>query len=718
MAQSRTNSNKKKPQSKKSTRAKSRYFKNVKNKALLLNFAIMFIGFMIIFVTLNSSSFYGIYNYKANSIVKEDIYLQNDIIDIKATEALKKQRATEVDPVMYVDFSKQVESKKTLTEFFSRLTEVQTDYATDLELMKKVYAGIERKNQFDLDSTELMTLVSLSNDKLTLLKNYAIDITVENMSVGITAAETATAVENITVYIDSQKDTTDFDKKILKKLIAGALVENNFIDEAKTNSKIESELLKIEDVTYKKGTLFLSEGSILTQENYELLLNGGVIVESTMDSMSMMMGLFLLLLLIWGILHIYLSYFEKDILSSTKKYAILMSLFLTFFLSADFFNDISPYMIPIPAFSILASIMITPTVALYFGIGLLILVSMWTGMSAYTMIAYLLAILISRALIKNIKQRSQVAGIGLYVSLILVVFTLTQGIINKTDMVHLPYNIIFSAANGILSAILSIGIMPFFESFFGVLTPFKLLELSNPNRPLLKRLLIEAPGTYHHSILVGNLAETAAHDIGANSLLTRVSSFYHDVGKLERPYYYKENQVGHENPHDKLPPQVSANFIKNHMSYGVDLLQKNKLPQEIIDVIKAHHGTSLIKYFYHREQLNNPDVDVSKFLYNGPKPDSKEAVILMLADSIEAAVRSEEEPTQASITILIDKIISQKIAENQFSNADLTFTELETIKSSFLNVLSGIFHERIAYPEINMNQISKNAFDQTEEKES
>ena len=717
MAQSRTNSNKKKPQAKKNTRARSRYFKNVKNKALLLNFAIMFIGFIIIFATLNSSSFYGIYNYKANSIVKEDIYLQNDIVDVKATEALKKQRATEVDPVMYVDFSKQVESKKTLTEFFSRLTEVQTDYGTDLELMKKVYAGIERKNQFGLDSTELMTLVTLSNDKLTLLKNYAIDITVENMSVGITAAETATAVENITAYIGSQKDITDFDKKILNKLIAGALVENNFVDEAKTNSKIESELLKIEDVTYKKGTLFLSEGSILTQENYNLLLNGGVIVESTMDNMSMMMGLLLLLLLIWGILHVYLSYFEKDILSSTKKYAILMSLFLTFFISADFFNDISPYMIPIPAFSILASIMITPTVALYFGIGLLILISMWTGMSAYTMIAYLLAILISRALIKNIKQRSQVAGIGLYVSLILVVFTLTQGIINKTDMAHLPYNIMFSAANGILSAILSIGIMPFFESFFGVLTPFKLLELSNPNRPLLKRLLIEAPGTYHHSILVGNLAETAAHDIGANSLLTRVSSFYHDVGKLERPYYYKENQVGHENPHDKLPPQVSANFIKNHMSYGVDLLQKNKLPQEIIDVIKAHHGTSLIKYFYHREQLNNPDVDVTKFLYNGPKPDSKEAVILMLADSIEAAVRSEEEPTQASITILIDKIISQKIAENQFSNADLTFTELETIKSSFLNVLSGIFHERIAYPEINMNQISKNAFDQTEEKE-
>lgn len=717
MAQNRTKSNKANKSGDKNKKRR-RNFTKIKNKPLVLNFTIMFLGFMIVFFTLNSSSFFGIYNYKAGSVLKEAIYLQNDIVDEAATETLKQSRALEIEPVTYVDFSKQVESKKALTEFFARLVEIKVDYVDDLELMKKVYAGVERKNIYTLTQEELTTLVTLSAEKTKLLQNYAIDITIENMSVGISYEERQVAIENINAYIASQFDITDFDKTVLTKLISGALVVNQFIDEAKTTQKVDAELLKIEAITYPKGTLFLEEGSVLSDENYTLLKNGGVIVESTLDSLTMIVGLVFLLLMLWGILHIYLSFFEKEILASPKKYGILMSLFLTFFLSASFFNDISPYLIPIPAFSILASIMITPTVAIYFGIGLLILISMLTGMSAYTMIAYLLAIMITRALVTNIKQRSQVAAIGLYVSLILVIFTLTQGIINKTDIIHLPYNIVFSAANGILSAVLSIGIMPFFESFFGVLTPFKLLELSNPNRPLLKRLLIEAPGTYHHSILVGNLAETAAHDIGANSLLTRVSSFYHDVGKLERPYYYKENQIGHDNPHDKLPPQVSANFIKNHMSYGVELLQKNKLPQEIIDVVKAHHGNSLIKYFYYREQLNNPDVDVSKFLYNGPKPDSKEAVILMLADSLEAAVRSEEEPTQASITILIDKIIAQKISENQFSNADLSFKELEVIKGSFLNVLSGIFHERIAYPEINMNQISKNAFDQTEDKES
>lgn len=700
--------------------SKNRKFlhKKIKNKTMFINFGIMFMGFIIVFLTLNSAKFYGIYNFSPGSVLKEDLYLQNDVVDIAATDRLKAERALEIDPIMMVDFSVQAESKRNLTEFFTRLNEVKLEYANDIDLMKRVYAGIERKNPYDLDEEELMSLATLSSEKIELIKNYALDLTMESMTTGITSAEREATLSTIGSYVAAQNDIDELDKTILGKIISGALVENKFVDTVKTDEKINAALEKIDDVVYKKGTLFLSAGSILSEEDHDMLRSGGVIVESTWDSIIMKAGLIVLLFILWGVLHLYLSFFEKDILSSSKNYAILMSLFLTFFLSASFFYEISPYLLPIPAFSILASVMITPTVAINFGLGLLVLIAMWTGMNAYTMIAYLLAILITRALVKNIRQRSQMASIGLYVSLILMLFTLSQGLINKSEIALLPYNILFAASNGILSAILSIGIMPFFESFFGVLTPFKIMELTNPNRPLLKRLLLEAPGTYHHSILVGNLAETAAHDIGANSLLVRVAAFYHDVGKLERPYYFKENQVANENPHDKLPPQVSANFIKNHMSHGIELLRKNKLPEEIIDVIKAHHGNSLIKYFYHREQLSNPEVDVSKFLYSGPKPDSKEAVILMLADSVEAAVRSVEEPSQASITALIEKIIAQKIAENQFSNADLTFKELETIKASFLNVLGGIFHERIAYPEINMSQISKSAFDQTENKET
>lgn len=705
------NTSKNKKKNKGNTRLKIRSKLFHKRKPLYLNYFIMLVCLIVVFFTLNNANFFGIYNYKANSVIKEDLYLQTDIVDIAETQKLKQLKAAEIEPVMYIDFSKQVESKKNLTDFFTRLLEIKTEYANDTEVMKKIFSGIERKNIYALTEEELSNLIVLSTSKINLLNNYAVDIAIENMTVGLTDEDKSVAIGNINTYIASLTDLTKFDKTVLTKFITGAMVTNKFVDTQKTNEKIDNAISKIDDITYKKGTLFLKEGEVLTKENYDLLKSGGVIVETPMDNIVMMIGLFGFLLVIWAIMYLYLVIFEKDVLMSNKSYAILMTLFMTFFLTSSFFNELSPYFLPVPTFSILAGIMLSPSLALFFSIVLLILTAMWTNLGTYMMIAYLLTILVTRATVRNIKQRSQVVTIGAYVSIILSVFTIMQAMINKQELESLPYALSFSIANGVLCAVLSIGIMPLFEGLFGILTPFKILELTNPNRPLLKRLLIEAPGTYHHSIMVGNLAETAAHDIGANSLLTRVAAFYHDVGKLERPYYYKENQVGHDNPHDKLPPQVSANFIRSHMTYGVDLLEKNKLPQEIIEIIKAHHGTSLIKYFYHREQINNPDVDISKFLYPGPKPTSKEAVILMLADSIEAAVRSEEDPTQNSITLLIDKIIQQKMAENQFTNAEITFKELEAIKRSFLNVLSGIFHERIAYPEINLDQISKEAFD-------
>lgn len=688
-----------------------------KNKPLLANTGIMIISLAIVFFVLNNSVFFGLYNYEVGETVKEDIYLNKEVTDFTQTEALRNSRALEIEPVMYIDFSKLVESKKNLTEFFSRLLEIKASYSKDPEIMKRVYAGIEKKNEYDLSEEDLMNLVLLSTEKLDLLRNYAIDITSQNMSGGLPSDEIDSALENIDTYVNSQTDLNDRDKTYLLKLIRGALIDNQFVDDQKTNTKIEAELLKIEEITYPKGMMLASKGEIITAQTHQILKDGEMLIESRRDHFFIISGLLVLILMIWTVLHLFLYSFEKSVLSSTKKYGILMSLFIISFLSSKFFYDLSPYIVPIPAFSMLAGIMLTPNIVIYFGIALIILVHLWTGMSSTLILAYLVSVLILAVLVRNIKQRSQVVTDGLFSALILMIFAITQSLLFKSDYNDLPMHVVFALGNGILSAVITIGVMPFFEGFFGILTPFKLLELSNPNRPLLKRLLIEAPGTYHHSVLVGNLAETAAHDIGANSLLTRVAAFYHDVGKLDRPYYFKENQLGNENPHDKLPPQISANIIRNHMVTGIELAEKNKLPVEVIDIMKTHHGTSLIKYFYHQEQTGNPDVDPSKFLYAGPKPESKESVILMFADSVEAAVRTLKNPTKISLSEMIDKLITQKISENQLSSADITMKEVEIVKKSFLNVLSGIFHERIEYPEIDLNQFSKDTFDDIESKE-
>ena len=231
--------------------------------------------------------------------------------------------------------------------------------------------------------------------------------------------------------------------------------------------------------------------------------------------------------------------------------------------------------------------------------------------------------------------------------------------------------------------------------------------MSNPNQPLLKRLLLEAPGTYHHSIIVGNLSEAAAEAIKANPLIARVGAYYHDVGKLKRPYLFKENQMGGENPHDKLNPNLSTLIITNHVKHGMELGKKYKVPGIIKDIIKQHHGTTLVAFFYHKA-LNgeNPElVQEKSFRYEGPKPQSKEAAIIMIADSVEAAVRSMVEPSKGKIEGLVRKIIQDKLKDGQLDECDLTLKELNTIANSFLNVLTGIFHERIEYPNLDIKEL-------------
>ena len=237
------------------------------------------------------------------------------------------------------------------------------------------------------------------------------------------------------------------------------------------------------------------------------------------------------------------------------------------------------------------------------------------------------------------------------------------------------------------------------------MTPAKLIELSNPNQPLLRRLMIETPGTYHHSMIVANLAEAAAEAIGADALLVRVGAYYHDIGKLVRPLYFKENQIG-ENPHDKTDPRVSTAILTEHTRDGVELAKKHHLPEPIIDMIQQHHGDTAAMYFYAKtvKQLGEENVDINDFRYDGPKPQTSEAAILMLSDTVEAAVRSIPEPTQAKISAMIRKLVRGKMEDGQLDECTLTFRDIDKICAAFENVLKGVFHQRIEYPSVDLNR--------------
>jgi putative nucleotidyltransferase with HDIG domain len=256
-----------------------------------------------------------------------------------------------------------------------------------------------------------------------------------------------------------------------------------------------------------------------------------------------------------------------------------------------------------------------------------------------------------------------------------------------------------------ISAVTAVGLFALLGNVFGITTVFRLLELASPTQPLLRRLLTEAPGTYHHSLMVGNLGERAAEVIGADPLLTRVAAYYHDIGKLRNPLAFIENQASGENIHDELEPEVSADILKQHVADGIDLAYQNHLPKAVIAFIPQHHGTGLMSFFYARarelaaQALHPDDVDQARFRHVGPKPQSKEAAILMLADSVEASVRSLAKRDEPSIRAMVSTIIRERLEDGQFEDSELTMRDLEKIRETFVEQLLAMYHQRIEYPQ-------------------
>jgi putative nucleotidyltransferase with HDIG domain len=305
--------------------------------------------------------------------------------------------------------------------------------------------------------------------------------------------------------------------------------------------------------------------------------------------------------------------------------------------------------------------------------------------------------------IRSATQRSSLTRAGLMIAGVNIVAISALGLINNENYYLILKDNLWGILNGFLAVILTIGILPFLESFFDITTSFKLMELSNPNQPLLKKLIVEAPGTYHHSIVVGNLSETAAEEIGGNGLLARVGALYHDIGKIKRPYFFIENQEAYKNIHDDLEPSLSALVIASHVKEGVELANKNKLPKDIINIITQHHGTGLITYFFHRALQENgasvEEVAEENYRYSGPKPQTKETAIILLADSLEAATRTLTNPTPSRIKNLVKEIIQKNLENGQLEECDLTLKDLDKIGDSFSRILTGMFHSRVEYPD-------------------
>jgi putative nucleotidyltransferase with HDIG domain len=302
--------------------------------------------------------------------------------------------------------------------------------------------------------------------------------------------------------------------------------------------------------------------------------------------------------------------------------------------------------------------------------------------------------------VRVVQRRSKTWLFISIISLAYVAAAITMGLLRSRTLDQVGLSIGWGIGSAIVASLLAIGFLPVLESFTGVTTDQTLLELSDLNRTLLKRLSLEAPGTYAHTVNVANLAEAASHAIGANGLLARVGAYYHDIGKLVKPQYFIENQPRGRNPHDKLKPAMSSSIIRNHVLEGLKLAESAKLPEVVRRFIPEHHGTQQISFFYNRAREGDPEgqINPGDFSYTGPKPQMKETAILMMSDAVESAARALPDPTPARIRELVDRLITQKISEGQLDQSPLTLREIDLIKDSLASVLTGMYHHRIDYP--------------------
>ncbi|MEI0492763.1 HDIG domain-containing protein [Brachyspira intermedia] len=496
--------------------------------------------------------------------------------------------------------------------------------------------------------------------------------------------------------------------------IANAFLRDNLIyNSSKTKEKVNTIKYNINPVynLIKKGFPILTVGERVTEEKAELIRNlfgsnfGGY-------NISIFIGQALFILLLFSFIGFiilrykipfYISF--KNFLLFAIEYAVIIGITYIFYnhISYSLLDIHIPFYIYtfIPMFSIINSLLGAKRgISSMITLCITLLAANVAQAGIFEISALFVISVLASILAKRIHNRYSIMFIGLFIGAYLSLMCLISMLLN--DNIKINYiTFIFAFVSGFTQSILVMIFLPIIEYVLETATIFRLQELSDLNNPLLRKLQMNAPGTYHHSISMANLVETIAEEIGEDARLACVSAYYHDIGKMENPLYYIENTNKTENRHNKLKPTLSASIVKAHVRLGVEIAKKYRLPKEVIAAIKEHHGTSLIKYFYVEALKENPDVDVNLFTYPGPRPQSKITAILMILDSIEAASRSLDSPRREDLEMLIEHIVDDKMANGELNDSGLTLKDIEIIKKiSFQQIIASL-HERIKYPELN-----------------
>ncbi len=630
------------------------------------------------------------------------IYAPREAIDEYTTEQLRRAAAEEIPEVFDYNSAVEEEALAAVEEFFGRVGAIIDDEDSSADEKAAAFEAL-------LDEElPVSTVKALLTDKTIImdLENRLIAALTEIFRQGVKVNGVETARRQINREVALFPFNAEL--KQVAETLAGPLVKPNMIANPEATARNREAARKaVDPVILQRNTLIISEGELVTEKQMAQLESLGLLRGKQVDYPGMI-GLFLLLSIVFILVSIYLYKYVNNVYTNPKMLLLLGLVAIITLLVIVLAAYFSGYWIPVAMGVILITVLFGYRLAVLMTLVFALLAGFVTGGELSYVLVSLTGGLAAVYAVSRVSQRGDLAKAGLYVAgtnvatimaqfLFLGNLTLESGILKEFG-----YALAAGAGSGLLSSIIAIGLLPYLESAFGVTTSITLLELSNPNHPLLRRLQTTAPGTYYHSMMVCNLAEAAAEAVNADPLLTRIGAYYHDIGKLKRPYFFTENQLSGQNPHDKISPNLSAMIIRLHVKDGLELARKHRLPAVIEDIIRQHHGTGLIFYFYQQALENCGDqeqVSSEKFSYEGPLPQTKEAAIIMLADSIEAGVRSLSNPVGNRVEGMIRRIIKEKLNSGQMDESDLTLKELDQIGDTFVKIMAGIYHARVEYPE-------------------
>lgn len=654
------------------------------------------------------------YGYTVGSIALNDIYASRDVADNDMTRQNAETAKSSVPPIMVRDEKAAEINSENISKFFKILRQsrsnMQNEFGTPISSSEAEALINDTRNsiindigvEFDTDDIKIYVKM-MTYEAFSYIEDKAISVTNVLMMDLVDEDGRETMINDQAEMIFTNNNNFLRYKSLFSKTLWLIIKPNTVFDLDATNEAAENAYNQVmnDPVIITKGTKIVSNGQIITEHDYQILKDLELIAKDNFDFVLLIRST-LYVIIVSVIMFVYYIFTRNKRILDFRMFMALCLVLVITVIASLYASDLSTNAITVLFFTTICAAFLGTSDGLILSVFLMFYMWPIYNFDTQMFVISLVAVVICSTLSGRNKNDNPAALI-ICTGLSTVAASLVYNFLSGATQSNYINSLLWASISSLICVVAAIGLMPLFELLSGAVTPVKLIMLSQQSQPLLKRLFIEAPGTSQHSMMVANLADSAADAIGADALLCKVASYFHDIGKLENPGYFTENQKDY-NPHDVLTPYESAQIITAHTQDGVKIAQKNKLPKPIIDIIDQHHGNTYPSYFYKKavEEAKFKGIeppDPKTFCYKGKIPQTKEAAIVMLADTCEAAVKSIKSSDIVEVEKMIRNLIKKKIEDDQLSNSGLSFDDLEKIIKAFLNVYSGQFHERIKYPE-------------------